>query len=318
MTSSPASHRPQAPKPASLNDLHAFAAVARTRNFRQAATELGVSPSALSHALRGLEARLGVRLLNRTTRSVAPTEAGERLLARLAPALDEITQALAAIEDLRASPSGTLRINAPRAACDWVLAPLVPLFLARHPGMRVELVGDDSLVDIVARGFDAGVRFGESLQQDMVAVPLGPPQRFVVVASPGHLARHGRPTHPRELIEHPCIRLRFPNGTCYRWEFAQGEERIEVAVDGPLALGDMRLMVQAAEQGLGLAFVYQQYVQQGLDAGRLVSVLDDWRPAEPGFFLYYPSQRLVPAGLRAFIELVREHHPLSTQAPFEA
>src|SRR5450830_406041 len=294
MTSSPASHRPQAPKPASLNDLHAFAAVARTRNFRQAATELGVSPSALSHALRGLEARLGVRLLNRTTRSVAPTEAGERLLARLAPALDEITQALAAIEDLRASPSGTLRINAPRAACDWVLAPLVPLFLARHPGMRVELVGDDSLIDIVARGFDAGVRFGESLQQDMVAVPLGPPQRFVVVASPGHLARHGRPAHPRELIEHPCIRLRFPNDTSYRWEISQVEERIEVAVDGPLPLGDMRLMVQAAEQGLGLAFVYQQYAQQGLDAGRLVSVLDDWRPAEPGFSCTTPVSAWFP------------------------
>ena len=306
MTPSPASH---VPKPAGLNDLHAFAAVARTRNFRQAAIELGVSPSALSHTLRALEARLGVRLLNRTTRSVAPTEAGERLLARLTPALAEITQALAAIEDLRTSPHGTLRINAPRAACDWVLAPLVPLFLARHPGMRVELVGDDSLVDIVARGFDAGVRFGERLQQDMVAVPLGPPQRFIVVASPEHLARHGRPAHPRELIEHPCIRLRFPNGSYYRWEFVQGDERLEIAVDGPLALGDMRLMVQAAEQGLGLAFVYQQYAQQGLDAGRLVSVLDDWRPTETGFFLYYPSQRLVPAGLRAFIELVRERYP---------
>jgi len=306
MTSSPAAH---AAKPASLNDLHAFAAVARTRNFRLAASELGVSPSALSHALRGLEARLGVRLLNRTTRSVAPTEAGERLLVRLTPALAEITQALAAIEDLRTSPHGTLRINAPRAACDWVLAPLVPLFLARHPGMRVELVGDDSLVDIVARGFDAGVRFGERLQQDMVAVPLGPPQRFIVVASPEHLARHGQPAHPRELIEHPCIRLRFPNGSYYRWEFVQGDERLEIAVDGPLALGDMRLMVQAAEQGLGLAFVYQQYAQQGLDAGRLVSVLDDWRPTETGFYLYYPSQRLVPAGLRAFIELVRERYP---------
>jgi len=306
MTSSPGAH---AAKPASLNDLHAFAAVARTRNFRQAASELGVSPSALSHTLRALEARLGVRLLNRTTRSVAPTEAGERLLARLTPALAEITQALAAIEDLRTSPHGTLRINAPRAACDWVLAPLVPLFLARHPGMRVELVGDDSLVDIVARGFDAGVRFGERLQQDMVAVPLGPPQRFIVVASPEHLARHGRPAHPRELIEHPCIRLRFPNGSYYRWEFVQGDERLEIAVDGPLALGDMRLMVQAAEQGLGLAFVYQQYAQQGLDAGRLVSVLDDWRPTETGFYLYYPSQRLVPAGLRAFIELVRERYP---------
>ena len=297
---------PPAPKPASLNDLQAFAAVARTRNFRQAAAELGVSPSALSHTLRGLETRLGVRLLNRTTRSVAPTEAGQQLLTRLAPALDQITDALTALDDLRASPTGTLRINAPRAACDWVLAPMIPLFLARHPGMRVELVGDDHRVDIVAQGFDAGVRFGESLQQDMVAVRLGPPQRFVVVASPGHLARHGRPAHPRELMDHPCVRLRFPNGVFYRWEFTQGEEHIEVAVDGPVALGDMRLMVQAAEQGLGLAFVYQQYAQQALDAGRLISVLDDWRPAEPGFFLYYPSQRLVPAGLRAFIDLVRE------------
>lgn len=302
------SHLPNASRAASLNDLHAFAAVARTRNFRQAAAELGVSPSALSHALRGLETRLGVRLLNRTTRSVAPTEAGERLLIRLAPALDQITEALTELEDLRTAPSGSLRINAPRAACDWVLAPLMPLFLARYPGMRVDLVGDDSLVDIVARGFDAGVRFGESLQQDMVAVPLGPPQRFIVVASPEHLARHGRPVHPRELIEHPCIRLRFPNGAYYRWEFAQGQEHIDVTVDGPLALADMRLMVQAAEQGLGLAFVYQQYAQQALEAGRLLTVLDDWRPAETGFFLYYPSQRLVPAGLRAFIELVRERY----------
>lgn len=302
-------HGPHNGKPTSLNDLHAFAAVARTRNFRQAAAELGVSPSALSHALRGLEARLGVRLLNRTTRSVAPTEAGEHLLTRLAPALEQISQALTSLDDLRTSPIGNLRINAPRAACDGVLAPLIPAFLTRHPGMRVELVGDDSLVDIVAKGFDAGVRFGESLQQDMVAVPLGPSQRFVVVASPEHLARHGRPGHPRELINHPCIRQRFPNGACYDWEFALGEERMEVAVDGPVALNDMRLMVQAAEQGLGLAYVYQQYAQQGLDAGRLISVLDDWRPAEAGFFLYYPSQRLVPPGLRAFISLLREHYP---------
>lgn len=299
---------PPASKPASLNDLQAFAVVARTRSFRQAAAELGVSPSALSHTLRGLEARLGVRLLNRTTRSVAPTEAGEQLLTHLAPALDQITDALAVLDDLRTSPTGTLRINAPRAACDWVLAPMIPMFLARHPRMRVELVGDDSLVDIVAKGFDAGVRFGESLQQDMVAMALGPAQRIVVVGSPEHLARHGRPAHPRELMAHPCVRLRFPHGAFYRWEFAQGDEHIEVAVDGPVALGDMRLMVQAAEQGLGLAFVYQQYARQALEAGRLISVLDDWRPAEPGFFLYYPSQRLVPAGLRAFIDLVREQH----------
>lgn len=293
----------------SLNDLHAFAAVARTRNFRRAATELGVSPSALSHALRGLESRLGVRLLHRTTRSVAPTEAGERLLARLAPALREIADALDAVNDFRDSPVGTLRINAPRAACDWVLAPLVERFLTAHPGMRIELVDDDGLVDIVAAGFDAGVRFGERLQQDMVAVPLGPAQRFIVVAAPDYLARRGVPTDPRGLVDHDCIRVRFPHGAFYRWEFLRDGERIHVEVDGPLALGDMRLMVRAAEQGLGLAFVLAPYAGDALAAGRLVSVLDDWRPAETGFFLYYPSHRLVPTGLRAFIDLARTVHP---------
>ncbi len=177
------------PEHASLNDLHGFVAVARTRNFRKAAAELGVSPSALSHALRGLETRLGVRLLNRTTRSVAPTEAGERLLARLTPALGEIADALDAVNDFRESPAGTLRINAPRAACDWILAPLIARFLTAHPGMRLELVDDDNLVDIVAKGFDAGVRFGESLQQDMVAVPLGPAPAPV---APVRLARAER------------------------------------------------------------------------------------------------------------------------------
>lgn len=303
------------PEQASLNDLHAFAAVARTRNFRRAAAELGVSPSALSHALRGLEARLGVRLLHRTTRSVAPTEAGERLLARLTPALHEIADAIDALNDYRETPLGTVRINAPRAACDWVLAPLVARFLAEHSGMRVELVDDDSFIDIVAKGFDAGVRFGESLQQDMVAVPLGPAQRFIVVASPTYLAKRGRPTDPRQLLDHDCIRLRFPNGSFYRWEFSRDGERIDVAVDGPLALGDMRLMVQAAEQGLGLAFVYEQYARDTVAAGRLVTVLDDWRPLETGFFLYYPSHRQVPAGLRAFIDLARETYPSNRPSP---
>lgn len=297
------------PEHASLNDLHAFAAVARTRSFRRAAAELGVSPSALSHALRGLEARLGVRLLHRTTRSVAPTEAGERLLARLTPALHEIADALDTVNEYRETPLGTLRINAPRAACDWVLAPLVARFLAKHPGMRVELVDDDSFVDIVAKGFDAGVRFGESLQQDMVAVPIGPAQRFIVVASPAYLAKRGTPVDPRQLTDHECIRLRFPNSVFYRWEFSREGEKIDVEVDGPLALGDMRLIVQAAEEGLGLAFVYAQYAQAALAAGRLFSVLDNWRQPETGFFLYYPSHRLVPAGLRAFINLAREVYP---------
>lgn len=300
--------------PPSLAELQGFAAVARLRSFRRAATELNISPSALSHTLRGLETRLGIRLLNRTTRSVAPSQAGERLLARLAPALREIDAALEEINDFRDSPHGTLRINAPRAAAEYVLVPLAARFLQENPGMRLEIVADDNLVDIVAEGFDAGVRFGERLAQDMVAVPLGPAQRFVVVASPAYLAEHGTPQRPQALAGYRCIRIRFPNGTLYRWEFARGGEKLEIEVDGPLDLGDMPLMVRAAEDGVGLAYVYEQAAAAGIAAGRLVTVLDDWRPAEPGFFLYYPSRRLVPAGLRAFIDLLQKMAPADYSA----
>lgn len=295
--------------PPSLNDLQAFAAVARLRSFRQAALELGVSPSALSHTLRSLENRVGVRLLNRTTRSVAPTEAGEQLLSRLSPALLNIQEALDEVNAFRDSPLGTLRINAPRAAAELVLAPLVARFLNTHPGMRVELVADDALVDIVAAGFDAGVRFGESVAQDMVAVPLGPPQRFVVVAAPAYLAAQGVPQCPRDLQQHRCIRIRFPSGAPYRWEFAKGSEQLEVEVDGPLAVGEMPLMIRAAEDGLGFAYVYEQYALPGLAAGRLGKVLDDWCPTIPGFFLYYPSRKLMPAGLKAFVDMLRNDLP---------
>lgn len=291
--------------PGSLNDLHVFTTVARLRSFRQAARELDVSPSALSHTLRGLEARLGVRLLNRTTRSVAPTEAGQRLLDRLAPALQEIGGALEEINAFRDSPVGTLRINAIRAAAEYVLLPLAARYLAENPGMRLEIVADNRMVDIVAEGFDAGVRFGERLAQDMVAVPLGPAQRFVVVASPAYLAAHGRPEHPFDLARQRCIRLRMANGALYRWEFAKDGEKLDIETDGPLDLGDMSLLTRAAEDGVGLAYVYEQAAAPAIAAGRLLTVLDDWRPAEPGFFLYYPSRRLVPAGLRAFIDLVR-------------
>lgn len=290
---------------ACLADLQAFATVARLRSFRRAAVELGVSPSALSHTLRGLETRLGVRLLNRTTRSVAPSEAGQRLLDRLAPALLDIDSALDEVNAFRDSPRGTLRINAPRFAAEHVLAPLATRFLLAHPGMRLEIVADDALVDIVAAGFDAGVRFGESLQQDMVAVPLGPSQRFVVVASPAYLRESGIPQHPRELHAHRCVRIRFPSGVLYRWEFEKNGEKLEVDVDGPLDVGEIPLMVRAAEDGLGLAYVYEQSAAAGVAAGSLVTVLDDWRPAEPGFYLYYPSRRLPPAGLRAFIEILK-------------
>ncbi|QDQ29204.1 LysR family transcriptional regulator [Chitinimonas arctica] len=291
--------------PSSTIALQAFATVARLRSFRRAATELGVSPSALSHALRGLEEGLGVRLLNRTTRSVAPTEAGERLLARITPALLDIQTALDEVNDFRDSPIGTLRLNSPRAAAELVLAPLLTRFLAAHPGMKVELVCDDALTDIVAAGFDAGVRFGERLQQDMVAIPLGPPQRFVVVAAPAYLARHGMPNHPQDLQRHACVGIRFPSGGIYRWEFARGAEQLEVEVSGPLSVEDMPLMIHAAENAVGFAYVYAQYAAPGLAAGRLVTVLDDWCPEIPGFFLYYPSRRLMPAGLKAFASLVR-------------
>lgn len=291
-----------------LQDLQAFSAVARLGSFRRAAVEMGVSASALSHTIKGLEQRLGLRLLHRTTRSVSPTEAGRQLLARLAPALQDIACALEDINAFRDSPMGTVRINAPRAACQWVLAPLVSAFLQRHPGMRVEVVADDRFVDIVAEGFDAGVRFGESLQQDMVAVPLGPAQRFVVVASPEHIARHGRPKHPRDLQRHPCIRIRFPSGSYFKWEFVKRQHTVQVEVDGPLASDDLSLMVQAAEAGVGLAYTYEQHAQPGLQAGRLVTVLDDWCPRVPGFCLYHPSRKLMSAGLRAFIDHARLTH----------
>ncbi len=289
-----------------LADLQTFAVVARLRSFRAAAVELGVSPSAISHCLRGLEERLGVRLLNRTTRSVAPTVAGHSLLERLSPALLDIEAALDAVNAFRDSPLGTLRINAPRAAADLVLAPLVMRFLTQHPGMKLELVADDGLVDIVASGFDAGVRFGESLQQDMVAMPLGGPQRFIVVASPAYLAAHGAPQDPRALQQHRCIGIRFPSGVRYRWEFVRGQEALEVDVDGPLSVGDVGLMLRAAEDGLGLAYVYAQYAQPGLAAGRLCQVLADWGPEIGGFFLSYPSRKQLPAGLKAFVALLKE------------
>lgn len=292
-----------------LNDLQVFCVVARLRNFRRAAAELNVSPSALSHTMRHLEARLGVRLLNRTTRSVAPTDAGLALFERLNPALLDIAGAIDEINAYRQSPLGTLRINAPRSAVELVLAPLAERFLRDNPGMRLELVAENRLVDIVAEGFDAGVRFGERLAQDMVAVPLGPPQRFVVVASPAYLAVHGRPETPRDLASHQCIRQRFANGGYLQWYFSKNGESLEIDPPGRLAISEIGLAPRLSRAGAGLAFVYAEYAAPGLADGSLVSVLDDWRPAETGYFLYYPSRRLVTAGLRAFLELAREAFP---------
>ncbi|PJJ17452.1 LysR family transcriptional regulator [Janthinobacterium sp. 67] len=290
---------------ADLNELTAFAAVARLRSFRKAALERGVSASALSHALRALEERLGVRLLNRTTRSVTPTEAGQLLLARLAPAMREIDDALLDLSALQDVPTGKLRLNVPRPAARLLLAPMLASFVARYPRVQVEVVTDDGMIDIVRDGFDAGIRFGEQVAADMIAVPVGLPQPFVVVGSPAYLAAHGAPTTPRALLNHACIGRRFPSGRQYAWEFEQAGEAVSIAVGGPLVFDDDELMLRAARDGAGLAYVYEADARADIAAGRLVCVLENCLPPPSRYFLYYPGRRQMPAVLRALVDMLR-------------
>ncbi|MBH3404252.1 LysR family transcriptional regulator [Pseudomonas glycinae] len=292
-------------KTASTADLPIFLCIAQHLNFSRAAVDLGLTPSALSHSLRALENRLGVRLFNRTTRSVALTEAGERLYARLKPAFRDIDDALEDLNHFRDKPSGNLRITAGRQACELVLLPIASEFLQAYPDIRLEVVESDALLDIVAGGFDAGVRFGNRLEADMVSLPIGPNLRSVVVGSPGFFERHPAPQKPEDLQALPCIRHRFPSGSIYRWEFERGGIDQEIEVNGPLTLGDVSLMVGPALQGLGLAYVFEDMVSEHLAAGRLVQVLADWCPYYPGLHLYYPSRRHVPAPLKAFIDFAR-------------
>ena len=296
------------PKP-TLNDLTAFAAVAANRSFRRAADELGFAPSSLSHAVRALERDLGVRLVHRTTRSVSPTEAGERLIARLGPALRELDGALAEVDGFRDGASGTVRINAPEAAARLLVRELIPVLLARHPGLSVDLVTEGRFVDIVAEGFDAGVRLGEAVAQDMVSVRFGGALRFLAVASPAYLKRAGTPAIPDDLSAHACIRHRLPGGRLYRREFDRHGQELRIDVPGRLTLGSNELMAEAAANGLGIAYVSDRVAQPYLDAHRLVAVLLDWCPEIPGLFLYYPGHRQVPAGLRAFIDTLKEILP---------
>jgi DNA-binding transcriptional LysR family regulator len=284
------------------NDLAVFVAVARHRSFRKAANELGVTPSALSHALRALEETLDVRLLNRSTRSVAPTEAGQRLLARVSPAFRDIEDALEDLNDFRGSPNGNLRINAARASTEIILLPLVTRFLDAYPGVNVEIVVNNALVDMVSEGFDAGVRFGNVIAQDMIAVPLGGAQRSAYVASPEFFQRHPKPRIPRELNGLPCIRLRFESGRYYEWEFERDGVEVSVQANGHLTLGEQDLAIQAALDGAGIAFAFEAQVKDLVEQGRLVRVLDDWCPYYPGFYLYYSSRRQLPATLRAFVD----------------
>jgi DNA-binding transcriptional LysR family regulator len=289
-----------------LRDLDAFVAVARTRNFRRAALEQRVSVSSLSQRLRDMEERLGVRLMNRTTRSVALTEAGELLLARVGPAMLDVGDALDQVRGLRGVPSGRLRINAPPPAIDLVLAPMVAPFLQAHPQIDLEIVSDSSFVDIVAGGFDAGVRYGEHLAQDMIAVPLGPPQRYAVVASAHHVAQHGRPKHPKDLLDHPCIRIRFGRGALLDYEFEKAGRVVKVSPPAKLILNYPGLALRAAHDGVGFWLTFEGYVRDAVKSGALVSVLDDWCPPFPGPFLYYPSRRQPPPALGAFVAFVAE------------
>ncbi|MBY3068720.1 LysR family transcriptional regulator [Rhizobium laguerreae] len=289
-----------------LADLRALSAIVTHRSFRKAADELALSPSTLSHMMRSLEENMGVRLLNRTTRSVAATEAGERLVARLTPLFRAFDLALEEVNEFRGHPSGTLRLNTSEIAARVLLDAAVPTFLTRYPDMSLDLVTDNRLVDVVADGFDAGIRLREAVPLDMIAVEFGGDTRFVAVASPAYLAAHPAPQTPDELRTHACIRFRLPSGKLFRWEFEKYGHELAVDVPGALTLDHVELMAQAAAKGLGIAYVSDRTARPFLESGALVTVLDDWCPAIPGLCLYYPGHRHVPQGLRAFITVLTE------------
>jgi DNA-binding transcriptional LysR family regulator len=289
-----------------LIELEAVVAVARKGSFRAAAIELGMSPTALSHAVAALETRLGVRLFNRTTRSVSLSEAGEQFIARVAPALSDIRGAMEGVNTHRDTPTGTLRLNTTVGAAHQILVPIVLEYLRRYPQMRVDIVTEAQLIDIVLSGFDAGIRAADAVPGDMIGVPFGPQLRFVVVGAPSYLAEHPAPETPGDLLGHRCIRARWPSGAIYRWEFERRAEKLTIDVSGQLALDDSTLMREAALAGAGLAYMWEAAVAADIRAGRLVRLLDDWTTSSPGFCLYYPGRRNVPAGLRAFINLIRE------------
>jgi DNA-binding transcriptional LysR family regulator len=293
-----------------LGDLNAFLAVARAGGFREGARASGGSASFLSEAVRRLEAELGVRLLNRTTRSVVPTEAGKGLLERLGPALSEVESALDVVNGFRDRPAGPLRLNVPVSAARLVLPAIVPPFLAAYPDIRLEVIADETFVDVLAAGCDAGIRYDERLEQDMIAVPIGPRvQRFATAASPDYLDRHGRPQHPSDLLGHACLLGRFASGALTTpWEFERDGEVVRVEPSGPLIVrvgGATDLTVDAAVSGTGIICVFEDWLRPYLDSGALEPILEPWWQRFSGPFLYYPGRRLVPAPLRAFIDFVK-------------
>jgi DNA-binding transcriptional LysR family regulator len=292
-----------------MNDLLAFLAVARERSFTRAAAGLNVSQSALSHTITGLEARLGVRLLTRTTRSVAPTEAGERLLQTLGPSFDRIEAALTAVSDARETPSGTIRINAGEHPVHALLWPRLEKFLPAYPEIKIEMTIDNALTDIVAARYDAGVRLGEQVARDMVAVRIGPDMRMAVVGAPAYFATRPRPRTPQDLTAHDCINLRLPtHGGLYAWEFERARRELKVRVTGQLVLNSGAMCLHAASAGFGLAYLPEDRVQDHLADGRLLRVLSDWCPAFPGYHLYYPSRRQPTAAFTLLVDALRYRH----------
>ncbi len=289
-----------------LADLDAFAAVARERSFRTAARKRGVSASALSEALRRLEARLGVRLLNRTTRSVTPTEAGKRLLERLSPALGEIAGALDQVASERDSPAGTLRLNVPTIVARIILPPLVGRFMKAHPAIILEVTAEDGFIDVLAAGFDAGVRYEERVEKDMIAIPIGPRvQHYITAAAPDYLARHGEPRHPRDLLDHATIRHRFQNGVSLPWEFGEGDAAMNIAPPPAVLANSIDLEIGAAVDGLGVIRTFEEFLMPEIEAGRLVRILEAWETSFSGPFLYYAGRRHLPAPLRAFVDFLK-------------
>ncbi|HEV2566336.1 MAG TPA: LysR substrate-binding domain-containing protein [Microvirga sp.] len=288
-----------------LAELSAFVAVAEARSFRRAAARLNLTPSTLSHSLRSLEERLGVRLLNRTTRTVSPTDAGHALLKQIAPAFASIETAVEAVNAFRLKPHGTIRLNVPHLAATMVLAPVLRRFALDYPDVTLEVAANDAFIDIVAEGFDAGIRLGESLDQDMTAVRVSPDFRTAIVGSPDYFTRHPVPETPHDLQTQPCIGYRAANGTLYRWEFEKDGKPLTVQVSGPLVIDAPTLMISAALDGVGLAYATESVVADHLASGRLIRVLEDWSPSFPGFYLYYPGRRQTSAALRVLAEMLR-------------
>ncbi|GAA0317212.1 LysR family transcriptional regulator [Sphingomonas oligophenolica] len=295
--------------PADLTDLSAFVAVVRAGGFRDAARTSGVSASGLSEAVRRLETRLGLRLLHRTTRSIAPTEAGARLFERLAPALSEVEAAVGVVNAFRGRPAGTLKLNVPASVSRLVLPAIVTPFLKAYPDIRLEVVVEDGFVDVLAAGCDAGIRYDEKLEQDMIAVPIGPRiQCFATAASPAYLDAHGRPEHPRDLLAHACLRGQFASGATPTWEFERAGEIVRVDPTGPLLVrlgAAVDLAVSAAIDGLGIIHLFEGWLRPALDSGALEPVLEPWWQPFSGPFLYYPGRRHLPAPLRAFVDFIK-------------